>query len=167
MAKVWNPKVGDVLYRVSADINDEDNKCSVEIDEWVVRTILTRTKGKHTFMGIPVRVATLIERNKFTWIKAKGKTQAYDWAKTIDPLWRKSLPVGTLPLNLYSTKRQALMAEISATNTRMKPGGWHDKLTEDEKKEYDAYDTRILSALKSRLTRLGNQTKAKRPPKGV
>lgn len=162
MQKIWNPKVGDILYTAYADVED-DGKCSVCIYEWVVRTILNRTTGQHTFAGIPVRVATLIQKNEFTWVKKKGKSQDFDWAKPVDPFWRKSYPTGNdFPHGYYTTKRQALVAEMTRVKASMKPGGWKDSLPEEEKKAIAENDKRLLSLVQSRITRIANVAGTKR-----
>lgn len=160
MAANWNPKIGDCLVAAHAEV-DDDGKCSVTTAEWVVRTI----QNRKTLDGIQ-RTAFLVQRNEFTWVKEKGKSQRYDWAPQIDTLWRKSHPIGgELPYGLFSTIRQALVGEIATIKATIKRHiGW-GTMTPDETKDFEDRYNRLIAVVNGRITRLANQSKAKRQAK--
>ncbi len=148
--KPWTPKVGDVLFRCYSDQKD-DGRCSVSIVEWVVRTI--RAKDGQ-------QCASLIEKNEFTWVKKPGKSQEYNWAKSIDGLWRKTHPIGgELPFDFFSTRRQALLGEIESQKRSLKRRNAFPGTTPEDAAEELARHERLLSVLRGRITGISNQTK--------
>lgn len=165
MAATWSPKVGDSLFSAHAEC-DDTGKCSVSINEWVVRTIQSRKAGQKTGTG-PALVASLIQKNEFTWVKEKGKSQQFAWAAQIDSVWRQSHPVGANPpYGLYTTKRQALVAQIASVKERTKRRQQHGLVVGDELAICEAQDARLIAVINSRITRLANEAKVKRNAKG-
>lgn len=119
-------KVGAVLYRVTADMDDE-RKTSSEIEEWVVRSIRAK-RGSKSINGVSTRDANSAAQyvnltrklDYVTWGRRSKKTGDYGWLKSI-PNWAvKQFPVGgDLPTGLYTTPRAALVYAIADTEWRV------------------------------------------------
>lgn len=148
--KPWTPNVGDVLFQCLAD-QEDDGRCSVSIGEWVVRTIRAKD-GK--------QCAFLVNKNEFTWIKNPGKSQEYNWAASIDGLWRKTHPIGgEPPFDLFSTKRQALLGEIESQKKSLKRRNTIPGTTPEDAAAELARHERLLSVLRGRITGIANRVK--------
>jgi hypothetical protein len=148
--KPWAPKVGDVLFRCLTD-QEDDGRCSVSITEWVVRTIRAKDGQQCAF---------LVEKNEFTWVKKPGKSQEYNWAASIDGLWRKTHPIGREPpFDLFSTKRQALLGEIESQTKSLKRRNMLPGTSPEESAEELARHERLLSVLRGRITGIANRAK--------
>jgi hypothetical protein len=146
--KPWSPKVGDVLFQCIAD-QDDDGRCAVSIAEWVVRTLRAKDGQQCAF---------LVAKNEFTWIKKPGKSQEYNWAVSIDGLWRKTHPIGGgLPFDLFATRRQALLGEIESQKKALKRRNTYPGTTPEDAAGELARHERLLSVLRGRITGITNR----------
>lgn len=151
--------VGSVLYSCCA-WTDDAGKPSIEISEWVIRSIQAK-RGSKTRFGIPVhsfgevaQYVNLVEKkDRVTWGKRSSKHGDFGWLKTIPSACRKQFRVGTdLPHGVYTTVRAAVMYQLMVTRDSLAICKAADLALRDD---VEIAELEIeLAALQRRLSRL-------------
>lgn len=103
-------KEGAVFWRAYVDTDPEAKKSSVLIEEWVLKSVLSRRPEKDQE---PVPTAFFVEKvDGVTWVRLSKKTGDYGWSPQIDTAYRKSCHLGfELPKGLATTKSRACALE--------------------------------------------------------
>ena len=163
-------KVGLVLYRVTAFTDEEDGKTTIDVEQWVVRSI-KRKRGTQTRCGFALptaiyrqqRYVHLTHKIKgITWGKRSRLNGDFGWLKSIPTRCRESFAEGDdLPIGFYTTQLAAFKSAIALKQSEIKrykaweqekgyePGYWDDVVAESEKE---------LRLLKARLKRYQSAT---------
>lgn len=158
-------KVGLVLYRVKAFTDEEDGNTSIDVEQWIVRSI-KKKRGSQTRYGFALstssynqqRFVYLTQKLKdVTWGKRSRRHGDFGWLKSIPARCRKSFPEGDdLPTGFYTTQFSAFKSAIAQKQAEIKrykqwegekdcePGYWDDCIAEAEK------EVRLLKARLSR-----------------
>ena len=118
-----NIKVGSKYYRVYSDSS---------VSEWVVRSIMNRPRTNwHRKLADPVKTVYLIQKNECTWTiierRKDPKTHKFKvgWAKSIDPIFRISIPLENFTKlakfeSLAPSKAGAFLIAIRTQTTMIK-----------------------------------------------
>jgi hypothetical protein len=136
--KPINYKVGQKLYTVCSD---EETGKSV-LDTYIVRTI---RRGRV--------YATLFEKG-LTWVKRSSKHGDFGWAQNIPSWCRKVTVEGTAFRNLFTTKRQAWVAQEKSFLKL--------KIDYEEDAEFQVACDKILRTCKMMIAKESPSRKAKK-----
>lgn len=160
-------KVGAVLYTASGVV--WDGKASIDVNEWVVRSIQCKrgSKSKFGFKNLypedSAQYVNVTQRvDGITWGKLSKATGDYGWKKSIPAEYREQFKVGSdLPNGFYTTKLQALKYALVNELGHIK---WHETELQNPESSYDKQELelelaeakQVVKALKSRITREKN-----------
>lgn len=161
-------KVGAVLYTASGVV--WDGKTSIDVNEWVVRSIQCKrgTKSKFGFKNLyPEDTAQFVNVTQrvdgITWGKLSAKTGDFGWKKSIPAEYRDQFKVGSeLPNGFYTTKLQALKYALVNEQDHIK---WYEAELKNPESSYDKQELEIelaeaklvAKALLARITREKNK----------
>lgn len=156
-------KTGASLYKVVPWYDDEDDKYSVDLEVWVVRSIRRKAgqvsrfgkakHGKGTDLNQRVNITRKMEG--VTWTKG-------EWEKSIPDWLRKQFTVGDdLPEGYYTTAQAAFRYAKDELEENIKRG--EKELADGKPNGMWAsdleHDRRLLSLVKGRITKEKNKAK--------
>lgn len=144
-------KEGATLY--SAMAFADEGKLSVDIDEWIVRTIRRPPGGKEKAVYLTKKIVGV------TWGKRSRKNGDFGWLPNTPEAFRKQFVEGDpLPYGILTTRRAALMhvhkvqkSRIKRLETYVSDAGEQEA---EELRRNLADEQRLLPLIRRRITKI-------------